>query len=163
VRNLTSEVRNQQIEWRRTKILELSSEGYNQTEICQKLRLDKSTVNRDIQFLRQQAQDNLQKHIHEVVPEEYQKCMVRMKQNLKYVLQIGEQATDPKVKLEARRIANDCYRYIMDLCTNAGIVSDALKFVTQQEQIDILRKLDERIIAEAIKGEEEETTTNAVF
>jgi hypothetical protein len=51
----------------------------------------------------------------------------------------------------------------MDLCTNAGIVSDALKFVTQQEQIDILQKLDERIIAEAIEGEEEETTTNAVF
>jgi hypothetical protein len=36
-------------------------------EICQKLQLYKSTVNRDIQFLRQQAQENLQQHIHEVV------------------------------------------------------------------------------------------------
>jgi hypothetical protein len=46
----------------------------------------------------------------------------------------------------------------MDLCTNAGIVSDALKFVTQKhEQINTLQKIDERI------GEEEETTTNAVF
>jgi hypothetical protein len=33
----------------------------------------------------------------------------------------------------------------MELCTNAGIVSDALKFVTQkQEQIDMLKELDER-------------------
>lgn len=73
MRNLTSEVRNQQIEWRRTKVLErVSSQGYNQTEICQKLQLDKSAINRDMQFLRQQAQENLQKHIQEVVPEEYQ-------------------------------------------------------------------------------------------
>ena len=55
----------------------------NQTEICQKLQLDKSTVNRDIHFLRQQAQENLQKHIHEIIPEEYQKCMAGMKRNLK--------------------------------------------------------------------------------
>ena len=40
----------------------------------------------------------------------------------------------------------------MDLCTNAGIVSDALKFVTQsQQKIDKLQKLDERINNEAIE------------
>ena len=65
VRHLSSEVRQQQIEWRRTRVLRVTSEDYNQTEICQKLHLDKSAVNRDIPFLRQQAQENLQKHIHE--------------------------------------------------------------------------------------------------
>ena len=99
MRNLTSEVRSQQIEWRRIKVLELASAGYNQTEICQKLQLDKSTVNRDIQFLRQQAQENLQKHIHETVPEEYQKCMTGMKLNLKQTLEIADTAADPKTKL----------------------------------------------------------------
>jgi hypothetical protein len=45
------------------------------------------------------------------------------------------------------------------MSTNAGIVSDALKFVTQsQQKIDILQKLDERI--QAI---EEEKTTEGVF
>ena len=56
--------------------------------------------------------------------------MIGMNRNLKLVLEIGEAAPDPKIKLEARRIANDCYRYIMDLCTNAGIISDAMKYVT---------------------------------
>jgi hypothetical protein len=60
--------------------------------------------------------------------------------------EIGEAALDPKIKLEARRIANDCYRYIMDLCTNAGIVSDALKFVERKkEQLDTLQKTDKRL------------------
>jgi hypothetical protein len=59
--------------------------------------------------------------------------MVGMKRNLKQVLEIAESSSDPKIKLEARRIANDCYRYIMDLCTNAGIVNDALNFVTHKQ------------------------------
>ena len=52
---MTSEVKQQQIEWRRTRVLELSSEGYSRSEICQKLQLDMVTVNRDIQLLRQQV------------------------------------------------------------------------------------------------------------
>jgi hypothetical protein len=87
--------------------------------------------------------------------------MVGMKGNLKHVLEIAETAADPKTKLQARAIANDCYKYIMDLTTNGAIVTDAIKYVTQkQEQIDTLHKLDERI--EAI-GETEESTTNGVF
>jgi hypothetical protein len=131
-------VREQQIDWRRTKVLELASRGYNQTEICKKLQLDKSIVSRDIAHLRQQAQENLQKHIHEVVPEEYQKCMVGMKRNLKQTLEIAETAADPRVKLQARAIANDCYKFILDM-------KDTLQ-------------IDERI-----EGLEEEKTTNGIF
>jgi predicted transcriptional regulator len=159
MKHLTSEVKQQQLEWRRSQVLELASEGYTQREIANKLQVDLTAVNRDIQFLRHQAQENLQKHIHETVPEEYQKCMVGMKRNLKQTLEIADTAADPKVKLQARAIANNCYKYLMDLCTNAGIVSDALKYVTQKtEQVNTLQKLDERI--ETI---EDETTTNGVF
>ena len=65
-----------------------------------------------------------------------------MKQNLKHVLEIGQAATDPKIKLEARRIANDCYRYIMDLCTNVGIVNDALKKTTTLKRM-VMRMIGE--------------------
>lgn len=85
-----------------------------------------------------------------------------MKRNLKRVTEIQESSSDPRIKLKAIRIANDCHRFIMDLCTNAGIVSDALKFVTQKlEQIDTLKKLDERVEEKAT--EEEETTTGGIF
>jgi hypothetical protein len=82
-----------------------------------------------------------------------------MKRNLKQTLEIAETASDPRIKLEARRIANDCYKYIMDLTINGAIVTDAIKYVTQkQEQIDTLHKLDE-----SIEAAEEETTTNGIF
>src|SRR5918996_6365430 len=144
MKQMTSEMKQQQLEWRRAQVLELASEGYSQREIAHKLQVDLAAVNRDIQFLRQQAQENLQHHIHEVVPEEYQKCMIGMKRNLKQTLEIAEGVTDPRVKLEARRIANDCYRYIMDLTTNGVVVTDAMKYVQgKQEQIHTLQKSEE--------------------
>jgi hypothetical protein len=152
--------RKEAIEWRRTKVLELDSQGYSQHEIASKLQIAKGTVNSDLLFLRKQAQENLQKHIHEVVPEEYQKCMVGMKWNLKETLAIAETATDPKTKLQARAIANDCYKFIMEMSTNAGIVSDALKFVNQsKEKISNLQpeiKTEDATEAEA-------TTTSGVY
>jgi hypothetical protein len=86
--------------------------------------------------------------------------MIGMKGNLEHVLEISESAADPKTKLQARAIANDCYKYIIDLTTNGVFITDAIKYVTTKtEQVNTLQKLDERI--EAV--EEETTTTNGVF
>src|ERR671925_1902876 len=143
MKHLSTETK-QQLEWRRSKVLELSSQGYSEREIAEVIKVNDTAVHRDLVYLRQQAQENLQHHIHEVVPEEYQKCMVGMKRNLKQTLEIAETATDPKIKLQARAIANDCYKFIMDMSTNAGIVSDALKFVNQSEKkIDDMQKQTE--------------------
>jgi hypothetical protein len=78
-------------------------------------------------------------------------------------LEIGEAATDPKTKLQARAIANDCYKFIMEMSTNAGIVSDALKFVNQsQQKINTMQKQTaeetETEETEGIEAEEEKTT-----
>ena len=159
VKLLKSKMKQRELDWRRSQVLELFSEGYSQREIAARLQLDAAAVNRDIQFLRQQAQDNLQKHIHEVVPEEYQKCMAGMKSNLKETLEIANTVTDPRVKLQARAIVSDCYKFILDMSTNAGVVSDALKYVThQKQQVNELQKLEEQLTEE-----EEATTTSGIY
>ena len=45
-----------------------------------------------------------------------------MKRNLKQTLEIAETASYPKTKLQASAIANDCYKYIMDLITSGVMV-----------------------------------------
>lgn len=77
-------------EWRRSLVLELDSQGYTHREIVTKLQISKGTVSNDLTYLRKQAQDNLQHHIHEVVPEYYQKCLWGMKRTLKQTLEIAE-------------------------------------------------------------------------
>ena len=82
-----------------------------------------------------------------------------MKSNLKETLEIANTSADPRVKLQARAIANDCYKFILDMTTNAGIVSETLKYVTQKtEQVNTLQKLDERI-----EDMEEEPNTSGIF
>jgi hypothetical protein len=115
-------------------VLKLSSRGYTEREIASTLQVHYTPVHRDLVYLRKQAQDNLQGHIHKIVPEEYQKCMIGMKRNLKQNMEIAETATDPKTKLQSRAIATDIYRYIMDLTTNWAIVTDAIKYVTQKQE-----------------------------
>ena len=88
-------------------------------------------------YLKKLAQDNLQKHIHETIPEEYQKCMVGMKSLLKKTLQIAETVTGPRIKLQARAIISDCYKFILDISINKGIVSDVLKYVTQKTAVSL--------------------------
>jgi hypothetical protein len=52
------------------------------------------------------------------------------------------------VKLQAAAIANDCYKFILDMTTNAGIVSDALKYVERKkEQLNTIKRIDEKIDA----------------
>ena len=167
------------IEWRRSKILELSSDGYNQREISQKLQITKSVVNRDVIFLRKQARESLQYHIQDRIPEEFQKCMTGIKRNLKQTLEIAEATSDPRIKLQARAIANDCYKYIMDLTTNGVVITDAIKFVqTNKEKLTMSTKEDDKESKEPDydedkdqleekqkeeTGELKEETTNQVF
>ena len=44
--------------------------------------------------------------------------------------------TDDKTRIQALALANDCYKYIMDLTTNGVVITDAIKFVqTNKEKL----------------------------
>jgi hypothetical protein len=110
-------------------------------------------------YLRKQAQNNLDHHIHDVIPYEYEKAMAGMKMNLKHILEIAESVSDPRTKLQARASATDIYDKIMNMTTNGAIVSDAIRHVNQiQRDVTVLNRLDE-----SIKADEEEMTTSRVF
>ena len=118
----------QQIEWRRSQVLELSSKGYSQSEIARKLQIDTSTISRDVAMLREQSKKNIQKYIDERLPEEYEKCLVGITSILKEAWNTAN-SQDGRDKLHALSLAKDCYSMKLDLLTNASVVEDAVKFV----------------------------------
>jgi hypothetical protein len=147
-------VERRQIEWRRAKVLELSSQGHSQREIADTIHVGIGTINRDIAYLRNEAQENLKSHIQDKLPEEYQKCMVGINQVLKICWDIVNKSrnvdnnsgqtvtmTDNKTVLQALALINDCNKYKMDLTTNGVVITDAIKFVqTNKEKLSMSTK-----------------------
>ena len=182
----------ERLQWRRNKVLELSSQGRSQPEIASILHVGLGTVSRDILFLREQARDNLSIHINDRLPEEYQSSMAGLKQVLKESWDIADKSknynndngqtttmTDDRTRIQALALANDCYKYIMDLTTNGVVITDAIKFVqTNKEKLTMSTKEDDKESKEPDyyedkdqleekqeeeTGELKEETTNQVF
>ena len=133
-------------------MLELSSQGNSQPEISRTLQISLGTVNKDLSYLRQLAQENLKIHIQQKLPEEYQNCMVGINQVLKICWEIVNKSrnvnndnsqivtmTDNKTVLQALALINDCNKYKMDLTTNGIVITDAIKFVqANKEKLTIM-------------------------
>jgi predicted transcriptional regulator len=140
-----------ELDWRRSKVLELSSQGYSEREIAEIIKVSDTTVHRDLLYLREQAQNNLQKYINEIIPDIHQKSLTGINQVLKMAWSIVSKDIDNKTKLQALALINDCNKYKLDLATGSAICNQAIQFVTQKkDQLDTMQKIDERI--EDIEG-----------
>jgi len=118
------------IEWRRSKVQELSSQGYNQSEISRILQISQPTINRDLAYLQNQAKANIRKYIDERLPEEYEKCLVGLSAIVKEAWTTSQQTQDRREKIQALSLAKECYAMKLDLLTIATVVDDAIRFVT---------------------------------
>jgi hypothetical protein len=128
------------------------------------LQLDRVTVHRDIYFLKQQAQQSLQKHIHETVPAEYQKCYTQINQVLKKTWEIVEKTADEKTRLQALALIDQCNSHKMDMVTNGTIITNALDYVNGKAEklAESASEDDKKIFVETeLKGDDK--TTNDVF
>ncbi|MFL6319269.1 MAG: hypothetical protein ACJ72Q_02240 [Nitrososphaeraceae archaeon] len=123
-----------QVEWRRDKIQELCSKGYVQREISQILQVGLATVNRDVSYLRNEAKSNIKKYIDERLPEEYEKCLVGLNAITKEAWNTAQNTEDKREKIQALSLAKECYSMKLDLLTNATVVDDAIRFVSQKSK-----------------------------
>ncbi|MFL6432834.1 MAG: hypothetical protein ACJ71O_03750 [Nitrososphaeraceae archaeon] len=122
------------IHWRRDKVQELSSQGYSQRDIAQILQVSNGTVNKDLSILRQQAKSNIKRYIDERLPEEYERCLVGLNAITKEAWNTSEQTEDKREKIHALSLAKECYSMKLDLLTNATVVDDAIRFVSQKSE-----------------------------
>jgi predicted transcriptional regulator len=167
------------LEWRRSKVQELASQGYNQSEISRILQISQPTINRDITYLRQQAKENIKKYIDERLPEEYEKCLVGLTAITKEAWNTSQQTEDKREKIQALSLAKECYSMKLDLLTNASVVDDAIRFVSNSRDNQKLKSAsgkddqeesnepdydeDKDQLEEEQEEEAGEITTNEVF
>src|SRR5215204_917308 len=159
---------NNKIEWRRSKVRELLLKGYNHYEIANTLHIPRPTITKDIQYLRQKNRENLQTHIQERLPQEYENCMAGINRVLQLTWEIAEKPTDDKTKLQAFAQLNEGYKFKMDLTTNGVVITDAIKYV--QGQMEYLNNQEKKLLQDTQKKEdrdkenqEEQDTHNGIF
>jgi hypothetical protein len=131
---LSTKVERSQIEWRRSKVAELDSQGHSQPEISRILQVSTGTVNRDLSVLRQQAKENIRKYIEERLPEEYEKCLVGLTAILREAWNTAQQTEDKREKIQALSLSKECYSMKLELLTNATVVDDAIRFVSDKSK-----------------------------
>jgi transcriptional regulator len=55
----------EQLEWRRSKVVELRARGLSQTEIARELQVSKASISLDMQYLRNQAKESVKEYATE--------------------------------------------------------------------------------------------------
>jgi hypothetical protein len=98
------------------------------------LQIGLATVNRDISYLRDQAKTNIKKCIDERLPEEYEKCLVGLNAITKEAWNTAQNTEDKREKIQALSLVKECYSMKLDLLTNATVVDDAIRFVSQKSK-----------------------------
>jgi hypothetical protein len=119
---------------RKDKVQEFCSKGYSQREISQILQVGLATVNRDLSVLRQHAKENIRKYIDGRLPEEYEKCLVGLNAITREAWNTAQNTEDKREKIQALSLAKECYSMKLELLTNATVVDDAIRFVSQQQK-----------------------------
>jgi hypothetical protein len=83
-------------------------------------------------YLRNQGKDNIKRYIDERLPEEYEKCLVGLNAITKEAWNTAQSTEDKREKIQALSLAKECYSMKLDLLTNATVVDDAIRFVSQK-------------------------------
>jgi HTH domain len=163
------------VEWRRDQIQQLLAKGhYSCREISSILHISKTTINRDIQFLNQEAKNTIIKYIEDRFPAEYNNVLFGVNAVLRESWDIVNQSNDAKEKIQALSLIQDGYAMKMDLLTNVDVVSDAARFVSSHNnsnnnsiEISQSRRNDspkqEQSSTTTDDNDEEPPTTNKVF
>jgi glycine betaine/choline ABC-type transport system substrate-binding protein len=124
------------IQLRRDKVLELIAQAIPQNEIAQKLGVSPATISLDLQYLRETAKANIQNHIEERIPMQFEECQA----GLKLILRKTYDLVDNKSKrteeqLAAMNLAVNIYGKLMDLSTNGAILEKTLKWLEDRKKI----------------------------
>ena len=119
-------------------------------------------------YLRQQAKENIARYVDERLPEEYEKCLVGLNSILKEAWMISKTENIKGDKIKALALAKDCCAMKLELLTNATVIDDAIKFIAAHATAPIEKANSNKVVVneESHGCEKQESivaTTNTNF
>jgi hypothetical protein len=117
------------LQWRRDKVIELRGIGLSYAEIAQQLQVSTSSIGTDVQYLREQAKENIKEYVTQHLPEQYQVCLCALDSVLKNAFVIMTKSDDNREKLQAMQLFRDTHMVKIELLSNATTIDQALNYI----------------------------------
>jgi transcriptional regulator len=67
-----------QLEWRRSKVVEMRPRGLSYGEIARELQVSRASISYDIQYIRNEAKESIREYTTDHLPEQYQVCLAAL-------------------------------------------------------------------------------------
>jgi hypothetical protein len=123
-----------QLEWRRSKVVEMRARGMTHGEIARELQVSRTSITSDLQYLRNQAKESIKEYVTEHLPEQYQICLTALDTILKHAFEILETSPDNREKLQAMELFKDTHLVKLELLSNATTIDSALNYIKNKQQ-----------------------------
>jgi len=120
----------QQLEWRRHRVLSLLAEDYSQNEIASILQVSPASISKDVAYLKDQSRLLLRIHLKETFPLEYQQALVNLKSLRREAREmLRKPETEERVKTRLFIVIKDITESIMNLILRGDAIDDAISFM----------------------------------
>jgi hypothetical protein len=166
----------EQIAWRRAKVLSLLAEGMNQAQVAAELRLSPSVISDDVKVLREESKARVQDYLDERLPFYYEVSLQTLK-DLKYRVYTilhkfdredntstsstsvsRSMPSNPKLYMECLRLVADIEKQIVDVESHNGAIKAAMTFAKNaKNQLNSMEKKQ----SENGNGEDKDKESNA--
>jgi predicted DNA-binding protein YlxM (UPF0122 family) len=135
-------IKSDQLEWRRSKVVEMRARGQSLGEIARELQVSRASISSDIQYLRDQAKETIREYVTEHLPEQYQVCLIALDEIIKRAFDILETSPDNREKLQAMELFKDTHLVKLELLSNATTIDSALSYIRNKQQQKAQQALD---------------------
>ena len=136
----------QQLEWRRQRVLALLAEDYSQNEIASILQVSPASISKDVAYLKDQSKLLLRTHLKETFPLEYQQALSTLKSLRREAREmLRKPETDERVKVRLLMVIKDITESIMNLVLKGDAIDDAIAFMEEKTE-QAIENIDDIVI-----------------
>jgi hypothetical protein len=123
----------QQLQWRRQRVLALLAEDYSQNEIASILQVSPTSISKDVAYLKDQSRLLLSIHLKQTLPLEYQQTLINLKSIRRQAREIFKKPeTDDRVKTRLFIAIKDITESIMKPVSQGNAIDDAITFMEEK-------------------------------
>jgi DNA-binding CsgD family transcriptional regulator len=151
----------QQLQWRRHRVLALLAEDYSQNEIASILQVSPASISKDVAYLKDQSRLLLRVHLKQTFPLEYQQALINLKSIRRQArAMLGNPKTEDRLKPRLFMVIKDITESIMKLISQGDAIDDTITFMEEKtaeamDQINITEK-DRRLQQQEQEQKQEE-------